>query len=1045
MEGLIGMFVNTLALRTVLDSQDSFAGVLAKVKSTCVDAYANQDTPFEAIVDALQPRRDLKTTPLFQVMFALQNTALEVSAQNIEPFPLERRISKFDLTLEMTLTAQGLRGTIEYCTALFAGRSIERMAAQFTALCDAIVKTPSARITGLDYLAAAEKQQLLQQFNETRVDHPPELCIETLFRQQATLHPEALAVESDGRQLTYAQLESGSRALAVYLQLQGIGPDTVVGLCAERSVDMVVGLLGIVRSGAAYVPLDPAYPEERLAYMLQDSHTALVLTQEKLVGRLRALSPANVPLLSLDGDWQRISAAADAGTELRQLAGPHHLAYVIYTSGSTGKPKGAAVYRRGLNNLLQWYLHLLDLSAEDRVLVVTSSSFDLTQKNLLGPLLRGASVHLGPESFEPMTLAQLIQADGITFMNLTPGAFDAIVAADSGAALASLQHVMLGGEPINAVRMAELQRRYPHARVINTYGPTECADVCAYHVLERRDLETRVIPIGRPVPYTRLYVLDAQRNPVPIGVAGEIYVGGVGVGAGYLNQPQRTAERFGSDPFGVDPQGRRYATGDLGRWLEEGNIEYLGRIDSQVKIRGFRIELGEIEARLNEHAQIEDSVVIAQGEESGKRLIAFYRSPMTTADQRHSVAPQELRTHLLQTLPGYMVPAAFISMERIPLSPNGKVDRRALEQTQVQPQTANEYVAPRDETEIKLAQIWAEVLDLNPEKVGVNHSFFELGGNSLLAVQLMAKISRQFGHSLPVAILFEYPDITGLAGCILRAAAAGPDLIVPIQMQGDLPPVFVVPGAGGNVLSLRPLSRTLGNAQPFFGVQAVGLDGKTKPLSSVEQTAEVNIRAIRAVQPRGPYNLMGHSYGGVVAFEMARMLLEGGEDVATLIFLDSLAPAVRKQVPRSDEAGLILEICSGIAHRYPDVQLSLDEQVLRGLDAERRVTVFADALRTAGLDVDEAQLATFIDVVSANESCYHAYEPVPLPREVDVVLYRALKKEGWAAVPEDYGWNQLLQQPLRSVDAVGDHFSMLDEKHVQAVGEAIRIQLTRFT
>jgi amino acid adenylation domain-containing protein len=576
--------------------------------------------------------------------------------------------------------------------------------------------------------------------------------------------------------LSYRELLERSQQVALYLQALGVGPDSLVGLCMERSLDMIVGMLGILQAGGAYVPLDPEYPQERLAHMLEDAQARVVLTQEKLRARVSPLLNKDVELLVLDEQWTEIEdyalAARTINVTLRSQVRPDSLVYVIYTSGSTGKPKGAGVYHRGLSNLLRWYQQVLSLSATDRVLVVTSTSFDLTQKNLLGPLLRGGCVHLAPELFEPNALVEVIQDSAITVMNLTPSAFYAICEADSGAALSSLRYVMLGGEPISAVRMAQLQERYPALQVINSYGPTECADVCAYHLLGPRDLQTRVIPIGRPVPHTRLYVLDTQRKPVPIGVPGEIYVGGVGVGAGYLNQPQRTAERFTSDPFSEDAQGRMYATGDLGRWLEEGCIEYLGRIDTQVKIRGFRIELGEIEARLNEHAQIEDSVVIAQAEEAGKRLIAFYRSRHTTANHLASVDPQELRAHLLQVLPGYMVPAAFISLERIPLSPNGKVDRRALAQTQVILQAAHEYVAPRNETERQLARIWAQLLGRDAHKVGVNDSFFELGGHSLLATQLFSRIRSEFHINLPLKTLFDESTLGGMATVIRAIAAA---------------------------------------------------------------------------------------------------------------------------------------------------------------------------------------------------------------------------------------------------------------------------------
>ena len=797
-EGLIGMFVNTLAMRSRVTAQQTLTGLFEQVKGTCLEAYEHQDTPFEKVVDALRPQRNMSISPLFQVMLVLQNMEVGEQPGHIRPYPLASGISKFDLTLECTESGGGLSGLLEYSTALYERSSIERLAAHFIGLCAALLESPQARLWQVRYLGEAERRQVLQEFNAvpaavTATSAAAEGdgesaraagCVHELFAAQAQRAAQRVAVVFGERRLSYGELYEKSTALALYLQSLGVGPDSLVGLCVERSLELLVGILGILKAGGAYVPLDPQYPQERLRHMIGDSGVRIVLTQEGLRGTLGALVDEQTRLLTLDGEWESIAAQAAAleaeGTRLHDTAGPQHLAYVIYTSGSTGQPKGAGVYRRGLDNLLQWYRTTLSLTSADRVLVVTSASFDLTQKNLLGPLSCGASVHLGAEPFDAGVLVRQIENAGITVMNLTPSAFYAIADADvddggaaaaavmaestgCGGRLSSLRAAMLGGEPISASRLAGLVQRYRQLRVINSYGPTECADVCAYFELGPAQLQGRaVIPIGRPVPHTRLYVLDERCEPMPLGVAAEIHVGGIGVGSGYVNRPQLTAQRFVADPFDTDSShempARLYKTGDLGRWRADGTLEYLGRMDTQVKIRGFRIELGEIEACLNRHPDIEESVVVAQGEAGERQLAAFYRP---TA--RGGMPASELRAHLQGSLPAYMIPTAFERLEQIPLTPNGKVDRRSLEQRRMSRESGERHRAARNEMERCLVALWAEVLGLEPGQVGIDDNFFELGGHSLLATQLVSKLRNRLQLELPLKALFEQPSIALLA------------------------------------------------------------------------------------------------------------------------------------------------------------------------------------------------------------------------------------------------------------------------------------------
>jgi amino acid adenylation domain-containing protein len=774
LEGLIGFFVNTLALRIDLSAGGSVSELLEQVKGVVLQAHAHQDIPFEQVVDALSPVRSLAHGPLFQVMFSWQNTLpeeLELPGLRLQGLTLPGTTASFDLTLALQESGEEIRGALEYATALFDGETVERYLGCWKRLLQGMLafgtmSDPQQRLEQLTMLDEQERWQLVEGWNATAMPDARERCLQELFEAQVERDPGATAIVHQGQRLSYSELNGRANRLAHHLRALGVRPDMLVGVCAERSLELMVGVLGIVKAGGAYVPLDPTYPQDRLAYMLEDCGATLVVTQEKRRQQLSELAPAGVRLLSLDNPTGQIDVAVEqteaAGQELLRLAGPDHLAYVIYTSGSTGRPKGAGVYRRGLNNLLQWYLQCIELSAADRVLVVTSASFDLTQKNLLGPLLQGASVHLGAELFEPAGLVATIRDAQITVMNLTPSAFYAIVEADTGGALSSLKYVMLGGEPIDAVRMAQLQARYPQLQVINSYGPTECADVCAFHLLTERNLRDRLIPLGKPVPHTRLYVLDERRQPVPIGVAGEIYVGGVGVGAGYLNQPTLTAERFVCDPFDRGPQARMYRTGDVGRWLPGGVIEFLGRNDQQVKVRGYRIELGEIEARLREHAGVREAVVIAREDTPGdQRLVAY----LTAADEPPTV--ESLRALARAALPEHMVPSAFVVLSSLPLTPSGKLDRRALPAPETEAYGLRAYEPPCGQIETAVADIWRELLKV--ERVGRDDDFFDLGGHSLLATQLTSRLRHVFEVDLPIMEVFRSPTLAKLAESIYSA------------------------------------------------------------------------------------------------------------------------------------------------------------------------------------------------------------------------------------------------------------------------------------
>ena len=772
--GVIGMFVNTLAMRSQVEGADTFAALLSKVKATCLEAFEHQDAPFEKVVDLLRPQRNLAISPLFQVMLTLQNVDRAALDPSMQPYPLDSGLTKFDLTVGLTDTPQGLAGSIEYSTALFKPQTIERLAEHLTAVCLAITATPTAKISDLQYLGETERHRLLVEYNATDADYPKDRCLHQLFVEQVARDAGKTAVVCGDEQLTYAELLARSQDLALYLQSQGVAPDRLVGLCMDRSLDMVVGLLGILQAGGAYVPLDPTYPDERLAYMLRDSQAAIVLMEDKFRQKLATLVPADAWLLALDRQWPEIldcvAVLHAKDVRLQHHVRPHHLAYVIYTSGSTGQPKGVAIEHHSPVTLVQWASDIYSRDELAGVLASTSICFDLSVYEIFVTLATGGTVILVPNA---LGLANLSNKDSVTLINTVPSAMEELVR--SGAIPESVRTINLAGEPLSPALVDRIYDSTPVTKVYDLYGPSEDTTYSTFILREPHAPAT----IGRPIANTQVYVLDRYHNPQPIGIPGELHIAGDGLARGYLQRPDLTQEKFVANPF--QPGTRMYKTGDLARWLDDGTLQYLGRIDTQIKIRGFRIELGEIEARLNQHPQIQDSAVVAQGQDGNKHLIAFYRATDTQADHLVQLPSEELRAHVLQTLPEYMAPAAFVSLVAIPLTANGKVDRRALARMDVTLASGREYVAPRTDTERQLVGIWAEVLNQAPETIGVHDSFFELGGHSLLATQVTAKIRTQLDVDVPLKTLFERSRVAQLAEFVATAARSEIPPIRPVD------------------------------------------------------------------------------------------------------------------------------------------------------------------------------------------------------------------------------------------------------------------------
>ncbi|MGQ6077034.1 amino acid adenylation domain-containing protein, partial [Serratia sp. IR-2025] len=782
-ESLVGFFVSTLALRIDLRDDPDLPTLIARIRHTVLTAQENRDLPFEQVVELVNPPRHLGYTPLFQVMLAWQDGSVRdipLPGLQAELAGLEYSAAKFDLTLDLADTGEGISGTLNFATALFDRATAERYGVYLVQALRAMTLNSPRSVSHIDLLPLAEREHLLHGWNRTERDYPLDQTLAALFEQQVRRTPSATALVSGTESLSYAQLNARANRLAHALIARGVGPDSRVAVCAERGLNMVTALFGILKAGGAYVPLDPAYPGERLQYILQDADPVLLLADA--AGRAALGEPAT-PQLALEAALPETLSAENPAPR----AQASHLAYVIYTSGSTGKPKGAMNEHRGVVNRLVWMQEAYGLTAADTVLQKTPFGFDVSVWEFFWPLMVGARLVMAkPEGHkDPDYLSRAIEQYGVTTLHFVPSMLQSFLADGQAATrCGQVVRVMCSGEALPAALVAEFYRRLPQAELHNLYGPTEAAvDVTAWHC--SREAERVSVPIGRPIANTRIYLLDERGQPVPLGAVGELYIGGVQVARGYLNRPELTAERFLSDPFA--PGGRMYRTGDVARYLANGDIEYLGRNDQQVKIRGFRIECGEIEAALATHPAVREAVVDARAVGDDKRLVAWV---VPAADVAEETLAGALRQHVSAALPDYMVPSAWVVVAALPLSPNGKLDRRALPEPQgAQSQAA--YEAPQGEHETLLAAIWRELL--NVERVGRHDNFFELGGHSLLAVKLMAQL-RRAGWGANVQTLFSTPTLSALA----QAMSA--------QGEVDIPENRILPGGASITPEMLPLA-----------------------------------------------------------------------------------------------------------------------------------------------------------------------------------------------------------------------------------------------
>ena len=1048
LENLIGFFVNTLVLRTDLKGDPTFRELLRRVRAVTLGAYAHQDLPFEKLVEELHPERSLNYAPLCQAVFVLQNTpraVLDLHGLTAVPFELTHQTAKFDVSLSLSEDPDGLGGDFTYSTDLFEASTIARMATHFEILLEGISADPDRRLSELPLLSARERRQLLVEWNDTTREYPRDDSVPRLFEAQVDRTPSATAVACGREEISFGALNARANQLARYLRGRGVGAEVPVGVCAERSIDMVVALLGILKAGGAYVPLDPNDPPERVGFMLADATVRLVVTETRAAERLPVAD--RVERFCLDREREALARESTANLESGATAG--NLAYVMYTSGSTGTPKAVTIVHRGIVRLVKEASYV-SLSADDVVLQAAPITFDASTFEIWGALLNGARLALAP--VEKPSLAELsdtLERHQVTIAWFTSALFSQMVDHELGG-LRRVRQVLAGGDVLSLGHVRKFLQASGTSTLINGYGPTENTTfTCCYPMTATTQIGLSV-PIGRPISNTQVYVLDAHLNPQPIGVPGELYIGGDGLARGYWNRSELTAAKFIASPFSDEASARLYKTGDRVRYQSDGNLEFLGRVDHQVKIRGFRVELEEIEAVLVRHAAVREAVVVAHEDAPGdKRLVAY-------VSVCEALEGSALRRYLGQHLPEYMVPANFVVLDALPKTSAGKVDRRRLPAPNPERDTRHGPSAvPRNQVEERLVDLWCDVL--RKDRIGIHDNFFELGGHSLLATQVISRIRAVYGKELPLRALFEAPTVAGLAARLADGTPEDPGApsaaevaphggcVVALQPRGTKAAFFCVHGIGGEVQAYAVLAQQLDPDRPFFGLRTPPLRAENG-FPSIEALAALYVEEVRTTVPTGPYILGGYSSGATVAFEMAQQLTASGEEVAMVVALDSGLPNNRCSAlgPRA-----LVEFFRNLFWWVIDdfMQTSRAEMAAR---FRSKATLLAARLAAVPgfrwLPHPQPDIRDVLGMPSAAEEwgaflAQHfkslmAYEPRPYPGRVALFRARALPVSSLHT--SDLGWSRMAKGGIEINIVPGSHENILREPYVHGLADALR-------
>jgi amino acid adenylation domain-containing protein len=985
----------------------------------------------------------LNAAPLFQVVFALQNAPLDKQQlKQLEVNPVRGGELRVRFDLEVHAYERGGEIALHwwYNRDLFDRWRIEQMARHYVRMLDAVVREPSCAVGRVEMLSATERHQVLYDWNDTGTAFPADKCVHELFEEQVARTPDAVAVACENEELNYGGLNRRANQLAHYLRKMGVGTGDTVAVLLERSIDLVVAEIAVLKCSAAYVPIDPAYSEERKAFLISDCEARAVLVCEEtaLPGGLSA-ARVNIDKLILD---------EEATTDLYTPLDGDALAYIMYTSGSTGQPKGVMVPHRGITRLI-WNNNYAQFSKEDRVAFGVNPSFDVSTLEVWAPLLNGGCIVVIRQKtlLDPVGFGRMLEQQAVTILWLTVGLFNQY-AHILQSQFAGLRYLMSGGDILDPAVVARVLSSDAPQHLLNGYGPTESTTfTTTYEIASVR--EGSSIPIGRPISNTQVYILDAQREPVPIGVVGELYVGGAGVALGYLNRPELTAEKFVQDPFSGEAGARMYRTGDLARWLRDGNIEFLGRNDFQVKIRGFRIELGEIEARLAKHPAVREAVVIAREERPGdKRLVAYYTTSLNDGSEANAPSAEQLRAYLSASLPEYMVPAAFMALEAWPLTSNGKLDRRALPAPEMDFHAVHSCEPPQGDVETMLAAIWAETLRL--EQVNRHDDFFRLGGHSLLTLRVVTLL-QQRGFIITVADIFANSTIESLAAKLkTRERPDSADIAIQINGGSADRPLFLTHCGNGELLYASALAPHIDRNIPLYGLPAMPAD-QAQP-ETIEEMATRMVRMIRSVQPAGPYRIAGWSGGGTIAYEIATQLIGAHEQVEFIAMFDTLCPrssavARRAGIDFNDSAFLLNLIESaGMGEDGRKAELDSIRASLHTMDFADvvqecdRLSLIPDTLRYLTVAQTRLKLARTHSLVVAAAR----YQPHPL--HIPVHLFPALDAQDSGNSSLHRGWNDVVPSDLLRITPVpGSHHSMLRSPNVELLGRSLTQAICQMT
>lgn len=1013
-EPLIGFFVNTLVLRHNLSGNPSFLKFLQQVHQLALNAYQYQSLPFELLVEAIQPERSLSQSPLFQVMFILQNTPPEkrkLADIDLTFMNSQSATSKFDLTVSLEESENRITGIWEYDIDLYKEETIQRIIAHYNNLLNSIISEPDKGIDQLAILDQTEHYQIIYQWNSQGNNVTPNQTVHKMFEVQAEMNPEAVALVFDQQQITYRALNDRANQLAHYLLMSQVGSNKAVGIYCQRSPELIISVIAILKAGFFCVPLDLEYPKERLKYMIDDAKVSIILTQQARLSDW----PEYAGLLVNLNDISPALATDNPNIDMTS----EELCYVLYTSGSTGQPKGVAMPHQALSNLINWQME--DVKAVNTT-QFSPISFDVSFQETFSTLCAGGVLFLFPEALrkDPKALLLYLEEQQIERMFLPVVMLQQLAECAKGKMPLALRRVITAGEQLKIT--PSIRQWFKNANCIlqNQYGPTETHVVSCFTLSEEVDDWPLLPAIGQPVPNTQLYILDSHLQPVPIGVAGELYIGGLQLAKGYFNRPELTDERFLPNPFG---EGKIYKTGDICKYQANGNIDYIGRIDSQIKMRGFRIELEEIEQVLEAHQDISKAVVLIDKEK--ERLIAYLTGHFDSGSITH---------YLTNKLPQYMIPSVFLKLDNMPLTPSGKIDRKTLSAMEISnTRPSDQFTPPVDFIEQQLANIWQEVLAL--PMVGVEENFFAIGGHSLLAVHLMARIEQHFGKNLPVATLFQCPTIRAMSDRLrTQQVHSSWTSLVPIRTSDKTIPFFFVPGAGGNVLYIYEMSRLLHQDQAIYGLQAKGLDG-TAPYSSIEEMAAYYIKAVKSVQANGPYIIGGHSFGARVAFEMTQQLAKNGEAIAQLIVIDADAPSEEHHINELDGVELLsffLQIYGDLIKRRPEIST---EKLREIIDEEQRLQYVSEQMKAVGLipkNVSVSELKNIINLFKTNLTIKY------LPKDIikiPITFFRA--EEGIKPIDpiwgqdQSLGWHDLSAKSIEMITLPGDHYSIFTHPYVE--------------